>query len=84
MLGDSNAAEDHILCDGHGDAVVFQGEISRFCAYRIDSFVQQVSFAGRNLTNCIIRSAGVFLGGEFAPVCCGIGIQQIFPFEHTV
>ena len=84
MLGDGDAAENDVLCGGHGNAVVFQGEIARFCAYRIDSFVQQVPLAGGDFTDAVIRAAGVFLGGEFAPVRCGIGIQQGFAFEQSV
>ena len=84
MLGDGDAAEDDVLCGGHGDAVVLQGEIARFRAYRVDGFVQQVPLAGGNFTDAVIRTAGVFLGGEFAPVRRGVGIQQGFTLEHPV
>ena len=84
MLGDGDVAEDDVLCGSHGDAVVFQCEITRFRAYRIDGFVQQVPLAGGDFTDAVIRAAGVFLGGEFAPVRCGIGIQQGFAFEQSV
>ena len=67
MLGDGDAAENDVLCGSHRDAVVLQGEIARFRAYRVDGFVQQVPFAGGNFTDAVIRAAGVFLGGEFAP-----------------
>ncbi len=84
MLGDGDAAENDVLCGSHGDAVVLQGEIARFCTYRVDGFVQQVPLAGGNFTDAVIRSAGVFLGGEFAPVRRGVGIQQGFAFEQPV
>ena len=84
MLGDGDAAENDVLCGSHGDAVVLQGEIARFRAYRVDGFVQQVPLAGGNFTDAVIRSAGVFLGGKFAPVRRGVGIQQGFAFKHPV
>ena len=51
---------------------------------RIDSFIQQVPLAGRDLTNGVIRAAGVLLGGEFSPARSGVGVQQGFTFEHSV
>ena len=59
-------------------------KVPRFRAYRIDGFVQQVPLAGGNFTDAVIRAAGVFLGGEFSPVRCGVGIQQGFALEHTI
>ncbi len=53
MLGDGDAAENDILCSSHGNAVVFQGEIARFRAYRVDSFVQQVPLAGREISRML-------------------------------
>ena len=84
MLGNGNGAEHHILRCGHGDAVVFQREVPRLCAHRIDGFIQQVPLAGRDLTNGVIRAAGVLLGGEFSPARSGVGVQQGFTFEHSV
>ena len=84
MLGNGNGAEHHILCCGHEDAVVFQREVPRLCAHRIDGFIQQVPLAGRDLTNGVIRAAGVLLGGEFSPARSGVGVQQGFTFEHSV
>ena len=84
VLGNGNGAEHHILCCGHGDAVVFQREVPRLCAHRIDGFIQQVPLAGRDLTNGVIRAAGVLLGGEFSPARSGVGVQQGFTFEHSV
>ena len=68
MLGDGDGAHDRVLCHSQRDAVVFQGKISRLRAYGINSFVQQVPLAGGHFTDAVIRAAGVFLGGEFAPV----------------
>ena len=84
VLGNGNGAEHHILRCGHGDAVVFQREVPRLCAHRIDGFIQQVPLAGRDLTNGVIRPAGVLLGGEFSPARSGVGVQQGFTFEHSV
>ena len=84
VLGNGNGAEHHILCCGHGDAVVLQREVPRLCAHRINGFIQQVPLAGRDLTNGVIRAAGVLLGGEFSPARSGVGVQQGFTFEHSV
>ena len=84
VLGNGNGAEHHILRCGHGDAVVLQREVPRLCAHRIDGFIQQVPLAGRDLTNGVIRAAGVLLGGEFSPARSGVGVQQGFTFEHSV
>ena len=84
VLGNGNGTEHHILCCGHGDAVVLQREVPRLCAHRIDGFIQQVPLAGRDLTNGVIRAAGVLLGGEFSPARSGVGVQQGFTFEHSV
>ena len=84
VLGNGNGAEHHILRCGHGDAVVFQREVPRLCAHRIDGFIQQVPLAGRDLTNGVIRAAGVLLGGECSPARSGVGVQQGFTFEHSV
>ena len=84
VLGNGNGAEHHILRCGHGDAVVFQREVPRLCAHRIDGFIQQVPLAGRDLSNGVIRAAGILLGGEFSPARSGVGVQQGFTFDHSV
>ena len=84
VLGDGNGAEHHILRCGHGDAVVFQCEVPRLCAHRMDGFIQQVPVAGRDLSDGVIRAAGVLLGGELSPARSGVGVQQGFTFEHSV
>ncbi len=64
--------------------LVFQGEIARLPRLPDRQFRPAGTPRWGDFTDVGIRAAGVFLGGEFAPVRRGIGIQQGFASEHSV
>ena len=84
VFGDGDAAENDVFRDGYRDAVVLQREIPRFGAYGIDSFIQQIPFAGGDFAETEIRAAWIHFRRKPASVFRSVGIQQGFTFIQAV